>query len=217
MAALVYVGLLMPICVWIVWRRFNPSTVYLLLALSLAVGLIPFHYLLNAHYEAASRANQIQRATDQRVHEFAGFFEVIAELHVPQDCDLCDRDLPTWQLRNPEDGGLLLDVAGTRSYDTLTLFKSTRGRQVTGPLSWRFFCWGIIKGDRWCGEGPVATWLPSKCDLNSRHARWVDVENPTPALLVLAFLILAGISSLAGKLRRRAGASASSAPTRDSV
>ena len=56
----------------------------------------------------------------------------------------------------------------------------------TGDFSWRFFYWGILKGDV-----PTNTrfWLIDHIGLSYKHAAALDITNPTPFMSFLACLL----------------------------
>src|SRR5262249_40739968 len=66
--------------------------------------------------------------------------------------------------------------------------------EVTGPVAWRFFSWGICKG------GGAMTrfkhFLMHTFGASEPTANRMDVTNPTPFMLLLWLLILALVSRL---------------------
>jgi hypothetical protein len=67
--------------------------------------------------------------------------------------------------------------------------------QVTGTFAWRFFDWGIIKGNGHVSD--FMWWLHDTFNLRLATVAHFDVTNPTPCMLFVILLIFAGVSFIA--------------------
>jgi hypothetical protein len=93
-------------------------------------------------------------------------------------------------------------------------FRVTRHRieTISGPFSWRFFDWGLVHGD---GKNTrFKFFLLDTFDVDYRTAQRLDVSNPTPCVVFLFLLVLAGIFPIVRRIVRGPRVTALPAPPR---